>query len=370
MGAKTGLLSYTFSRGARSTLGATSRIENDDFGSNPVLAAQNQVYSAIRSRTPQLPNLRIQKEPMTRSDLPTTHRKEHGPAAPRSGRAKWRDDLYVIIFEADTFAGQLFDIMLLGAILLSITVVSLETVEYFETTAPWPKLMLAIEWTLTLLFTAEYLARLICVHNPLRYAFSFFGLIDLLACLPLYLTFISGVDSKSLTIVRSIRLLRVFRVLKMMRMLREAQSLQDAVWKSRDKIFVFVAVVMVAVTISGTLMYQIEHEMNPIFSSIPQSMYWAIVTMTTVGYGDIVPKTVLGKVISATLILLGYSLIIVPTGFVSAEIQAQRNNSDLTSRTCPHCLCEGHSTGATFCNQCGERLVLSDTENTHPSVQN
>ena len=177
-------------------------------------------------------------------------------------------------FEADSRGGQLFDIVLLIAILISITSVSLETVSYFEA-APWRQILYVLEWILTLLFTAEYVARLVCVEKPLRYAFSFFGIIDLLACLPLYLTLLS-VDSKSLMIVRSIRLLRVFRVLKMMRMLKEAHSLRDAVWKSRDKIFVFLAVVLVAVTISGTLMYQIEHEHeHSKFTSIPVAMYWA-----------------------------------------------------------------------------------------------
>lgn len=326
-------------------------------------------------------------------------------------RARWRDELYVIIFEADTRAGQLFDVVLLIAILLSITVISLETVEYFEKSDFWRLILRRVEWTLTLLFTAEYLARLICVRRPLRYAISFFGIMDLVACLPMYLTLLN-VDSKSFVIIRSIRLLRVFRVLKMMRMLREAHELKAAIWNSRDKIIVFVAVVMVAVTISGTIMYHVEHvELEPQasgtgdpangaqrqtgegdaasgaaensqptgvasaesetidrgnmgrgktdqFTSIPQSMYWAIVTMTTVGYGDIVPRTTVGKVISAALILLGYSLIIVPTGFVSAEIHAvQQQSGSLTSRSCPHCMQEGHHKDSKFCNMCGGPLV-------------
>lgn len=250
----------------------------------------------------------------------------------------------------------MFDIALLIAILLSITTVSLETVAYFQQ-EPWPKIIHGVEFVLTILFTAEYFARLACVEKPAKYAFSFFGIIDLLAWLPLYLAFFS-VEYQSLMIVRSVRLLRVFRVLKMMRMLREAHSLRDAVWRSRDKIFVFIAVVLVAVTISGTLMYQIEHnEPESRFTSIPQAMYWAIVTMTTVGYGDIVPQTIVGKIISALLILLGYSLIIVPTGFVSAEITALSRHRDLTARACPHCLREGHSPDAAFCDMCGEQLL-------------
>lgn len=271
-------------------------------------------------------------------------------------RAGWRDSLYVIIFEADTRAGQVFDIALLIAILLSIAVISLETVESIN--EKWSTQLLFTEWVLTGLFTAEYVARLISVRNPLRYMFSFFGIIDLLACMPLYLTALVGFESKSLSIVRSVRLLRVFRVLKMMRMLREADDLKNAIWKARDKILVFVAVVLVAVTISGTLMYQVEKDNSGShFTSIPQAMYWAIVTMTTVGYGDIVPQTTIGKVISAMLILLGYSLIIVPTGFVSAEIQGLKSNSSLTARTCPHCLREGHAAEANFCNICGEHLL-------------
>lgn len=326
----------------------------------------------------------------------------------RRSRAAWRDQLYVIIFEADTRAGQLFDLGLLVAIILSITVIALETVEYFETSQAWMEGLEIVEWVLTLLFTAEYIARLICSPRPLRYAFSYFGIIDLLACLPLYMTLFQ-VNSKSWMIVRAIRLLRVFRVLKMMRLVREAHELKLAVWKSRGKILVFLSVVMVAVTMAGTLMYHVEHiEAPPVagaensnqaaaaldlvfsegepaepslqaaaespnqnasnaprpvktridqFSSIPQSMYWAIVTMATVGYGDIVPRTAIGKVISAALILLGYSLIVVPTGVVTAEMQSQGHRKDTSLRVCPHCLCEGHAADALYCDQCGQPLI-------------
>ncbi len=176
-------------------------------------------------------------------------------------------------------------------------------------------------------YCREYIARLLCVPKPLKYVFSFFGIVDLLACLPLYLTLFSGLDSKSLVIVRSIRLLRVFRVLKMMRMLKEAHALNLALWQSREKIMVFLAFVLVAVTISGTVMYVVEKggETNQ-FASIPESMYWAVVTITTVGYGDIVPHTVVGKMISAALILLGYSMIIVPLSVVSANSMRSTND--------------------------------------------
>lgn len=276
----------------------------------------------------------------------------------RRPRASWRDRLYTIIFESDTRAGQIFDVALLLAILVSVTVISLETVAYFENSPRWMGWFNAIEWGLTLLFTIEYVARLICVRRPLRYAFSFWGVIDLLACLPLYLSLLN-VESKSLTIVRSVRLLRVFRVLKMMRMLREADALKAAIRNSRDKIMVFLTTVMIAVTISGTLMYQVEygteHDASQ-FTSIPQAMYWAIVTMATVGYGDVVPHTPVGKFISAVLILLGYSLIIVPTGFISAEIQAQRSRM-YSARTCAHCLSEGHLAEASYCHKCGQQLI-------------
>ena len=274
-------------------------------------------------------------------------------------RAAWRDQLYVIIFEADTAAGKWFDVALLGAILLSIVVISLETVEHFENSPAWMDFFRGVEWVLTVLFTVEYVARIMCVHRPLRYVFSFFGIIDLLACLPLWLT-LFRFDSRALTIVRSIRLLRVFRVMKMMRMLREAESLKRADWNARDKIFVFLATVMVAVTISGTLMYQVEHGAEgklSQFTSIPQSMYWAIVTMTTVGYGDVVPHTPIGKFISAALILLGYSLIIVPTGFISAEFHAQKFGTIHNTRTCPNCFLEGHAVDANFCRSCGAPLI-------------
>lgn len=284
-----------------------------------------------------------------------------GPS-PIASRAAWRDRLYVIIFEADTRAGRAFDVILLVAILISIASISLETVDYFKQRPGWMHAFEIIEWVLTVLFTLEYIARLVCVQQPLRYVFSFFGIIDLLACLPMYLT-LFHVDSKSLAILRSIRLLRVFRVLKMMRMLREAHSLRRAISMSRDKILVFVATVMVAVTISGTLMYQVEWGVEAErsqFTSIPQAMYWAIVTMATVGYGDVVPHTPLGKFISAVLILLGYSLIIVPTGFVSAEIQSQRRELPNNSRTCPHCFREGHTDEANFCYICGAALITPD----------
>jgi voltage-gated potassium channel len=273
----------------------------------------------------------------------------------------WRQDWFDIIFEADTPAGRWFDIGILVAILISIVIVSMESVpEYFQN-----KHLIRGEWLLTILFTLEYVMRLLCVRHPLRYAISFWGIIDLLSFLPTYVTPFLGRTSRSFVILRSIRLLRVFRVLKLWRMMNDADELSTAVWRARNKIVVFLCVVLVAVTISGTLMYQIETissdpiyenglDPNSQFTSIPQSMYWAIVTMTTVGYGDVVPQTTLGKMISAALILLGYSLIIVPSTFVSAEMIQNKNEDPRLE--CDVCEATHHHTDATFCYRCGRKF--------------
>lgn len=408
----------------------------------------------------------------------------HNPRAERRRRTLrpqepgLRSTLYDIIFEAETPAGRWFDIALLIAILVSITIVSLETIPGYAQRPRLINVFAAIEWVLTILFTIEYALRLYCVRHPLRYAFSFWGIIDLLSILPSYVTLFVGTSSRSFVILRSIRLLRVFRVLKLWRMMNEADELASAIWKVRDKIIVFVTVVLVAVTISGTLMYHIETfyqdsvdqrpndlaivlNMEPLaveriidlsryvvldpgktglklhqlmtldeylqaqteygdtafladigpdaigkmldtvdldamadkiedkidtarteqdaerweerlatvnaireiknrpesqFTSIPQSMYWAIVTMTTVGYGDVVPKTAAGKVISAILILLGYSLIIVPSTFVSAEFIQQHQQSPGKGTICPNCEAPGQRDEAVYCYRCGHRL--------------
>ncbi|MEM1068904.1 MAG: ion transporter [Planctomycetota bacterium] len=272
----------------------------------------------------------------------------------------WRRHLYDVIFEAEDRAGKWFDIALLLAIIASITIVSLETVPRYRANPTVLSVFEGIEWFLTILFTIEYGMRLCCVRNPLRYAFSFWGLIDLLSILPTYITHFVGSGSRSFVILRSVRLLRVFRVLKLWRMMDEADELSSAIWRARNKIIVFLVVVLVAVTISGTLMYHIEAltkdgvDEESLFTSIPEAMYWAIVTMTTVGYGDVVPKTAPGKVISAILILLGYSLIIVPSTFVSAEIVSQ--TSKRTKHVCKICNAGDQREDAMYCYRCGERL--------------
>jgi voltage-gated potassium channel len=273
--------------------------------------------------------------------------------------------MYDVIFESDTRLGRWFDIALLIAIIGSITIVSLETVPEFQDNERTMLSFIVAEWVLTGLFTAEYLLRLTCVRQPLKYALSFWGLIDLLSILPTYVTHFFDTGSRSFVMLRSIRLLRVFRVLKLWRMMDEADELGAAVWKARNKIVVFLMVVLVAVTISGTLMYYIEANaamgVDPtdtshqsLFTSIPESMYWAIVTMTTVGYGDVVPRSSIGKAISAALILLGYSLIIVPSTFISAEFVRQQPREEQVP--CPTCGASHHRSDALYCHRCGHRL--------------
>ena len=286
----------------------------------------------------------------------------------------WRITLHDIIFEADTFAGRAFDLVLLVVILISMATIALETLPAFQSNVDSLKWLGRIELACTVIFATEYVLRLICSRHPIRYIFSFWGIIDILSFLPSLLTGFGEPKQRSFLILRSIRLLRVFRVMKMMRMMSEAEELSHAVWSARDKIIVFLGVVMIAVTISGTLMYHVENmaleegEVSQ-FTSIPQSMYWAIVTMTTVGYGDIVPKSTLGKVISAGLILLGYSLIIVPSGFVSAEFTGRRLSPDAdntsSDRTCPRCTKPHHPVDANYCNRCGERLAAPNTAPPH-----
>jgi len=289
-------------------------------------------------------------------------------ATQRPAGPPWRVKMHDVIFESDTQAGWIFDVGLLLAILASIVIVSVETIPRYSGSATT---FYRLEWVLTILFTIEYVARLSCARRPILYAVSFWGIIDLLSIVPTYAGLILE-GSGSFVILRSIRLLRVFRVLKLWRMMDDADELSRAVWNARHKVVVFLIVVLVAVTISGTLMYFIENQLPQMingelaerqsqFSSIPQAMYWAIVTMTTVGYGDIVPQTTIGKFISAALILLGYSLIIVPTGFVTAELRATNLRQSVQQRSsvpaCPRCESPEHRGDAVYCYRCGERLV-------------
>ena len=264
----------------------------------------------------------------------------------------WRQRMYIVIFEADTRAGRWFDLILIGAIVLSLVVVVLDSMASIH--ARFARELLALEWTFTLLFTAEYLARLACVRKPGRYARSAFGIIDLLAVLPTYLALlVPGVSA--LVDVRVLRLLRVFRILKLTHYVAEFGALGHALAASRRKILVFMSFVMLVVLIMGTLMYVVEGPENG-YTSIPIGVYWAITTMTTVGFGDITPHTDLGRAIASLMMLIGWGTLAVPTGIVSAEFTAQRVHREPTTRTCHECLSEGHAPSARFCRDCGAAL--------------
>jgi len=264
----------------------------------------------------------------------------------------WRLRLYTIIFEADTQAGRAFDIALIWAILLSVVIVVLDSVPSIG--ARLGGFFGVLEWGFTLLFTAEYVARLLCVRRPWRYALSVFGVIDLLAVLPTWLALLMP-ELHALIDVRILRLLRMFRVLKMSAYVAEYGALGAALAASRRKILVFLSFVLMAVLVMGTVMYVVEGGANG-FSSIPIGIYWAISTITTVGFGDITPKTDLGRAIASLMMLLGWGVLAVPTGIVSAEFTAQRVRREPTTRTCHECLSEGHEASARFCRDCGAAL--------------
>ena len=270
----------------------------------------------------------------------------------------WRLSLYTIIFEADTRLGRLFDLTLIWVILASVAVVLIDSMAGMH--ARYGTLLHWLEWGFTLVFTVEYVCRLICVRHPLRYARSFYGVIDLLAVLPTYISvLLPGLHS--LLDVRVLRLLRLFRLLKLTHYVLEYGALARAVAASRHKIFVFISFVLMVVLIMGTLMYVVEGPKHG-FTSIPLSVYWAVTTMTTVGFGDITPQTDLGRVIASVMMLLGWGTLAVPTGIVSAEFTAQRMQPTLTTRTCHECLSEGHLPNAKFCRDCGAPLPPYQTE--------
>jgi len=264
---------------------------------------------------------------------------------------RWRAKLYEIIFEAETSAGKIFDIILLWVILGSVIAVLLESVAPYR--LDHGRLLRNLEWIFTLLFTVEYVIRCICVKNPVRYMRSFFGIIDFLSIVPTYLSLIL-VGAQSLIVIRALRLLRVFRVLKLGRYLSEYETLIKALKASKDKILVFLMVVVTITIIMGTVMYLVEGEENG-YTSIPKSIYWAIVTMTTVGYGDISPKTVLGQFLASIIMILGYAMIVVPTGIFSVAL-SRAVDRDAKMVRCSHCDAKGHLSGAIYCCYCGEKL--------------
>lgn len=263
----------------------------------------------------------------------------------------WRERLHEFIFEADTASGKAFDIVLFIAIVLSVVAVLLESVKGIR--ADYGRELLLVEWFFTLLFTVEYVLRLICVRRPLGYAFSFYGIVDLLAVIPTYLSLLFT-GAQSLIVIRALRLLRVFRVLKLAHFVGEAAVLQAAVRASARKILIFVGTVMTLVVIVGTMMYLIEGEPSG-FTSIPQGIYWAVVTMPTVGYGDITPQTVPGKILAAMVMVTGYGIIAVPTGIVTVELAGVQSRKP-TTQSCPECSAEGHDIDAVFCKYCGAKL--------------
>lgn len=276
--------------------------------------------------------------------------------------AGWRLALYTIIFEADTRAGRYFDIGLIVAILISVLVVMLDSMASFNSSHG--TLLTWAEYGLTAIFTLEYLARLVCVRRPWRYARSFFGIVDLLTVLPSYLTLFFP-ELYVLVDVRVLRLLRVFRVFKMTAYLQEFSNLALALRASSRKILVFLCVVLMVVVIMGTVMYLVEGPVHG-YTSIPISIYWTITPLTTVGFGDITPKTDLGRLIASMMMLLGWGVLAVPTGIVTAEMSAQRRSVKPTTRSCHECLTEGHASEALYCLHCGARLPPYQYETGEP----
>lgn len=263
----------------------------------------------------------------------------------------WQQRLHTIIFEADTSEGKAFDLLVLVSITLSVLVVVLESVSSVRNA--YGPALIALEWGFTLLFTLEYGLRLLSVRRPWRYAVSFFGVVDLLSILPTYLSVLVP-GTQYLLVIRILRLLRIFRVLKLVEYVGEAGVLGRALWASRRKISVFLLTVLTLVVIIGALMYVVEGEEHG-FTSIPLSIYWAVVTLTTVGYGDLSPQTPLGQALATLVMLLGYGIIAVPTGIVTLEL-GRTPPTVVTTQACPTCAAEGHDADAVYCKYCGSQL--------------
>jgi voltage-gated potassium channel len=265
--------------------------------------------------------------------------------------SSWRQRLHTIIFESDTPAGKAFDLILLVSIIASVIVVMLDSVA--SVSASYGTLLAGLEWAFTILFTAEYILRLLAVRRPLAYVGTFFGVVDLLAIVPTYLSLLlPGVQY--LLVVRVLRLLRIFRILKLAEYLNEGRTLGQALLASRRKISVFLLTVVTVVIIVGALMYVVEGPESG-FADIPTSIYWAVVTLTTVGYGDIAPQTSLGQAIAVVVMLLGYGIIAVPTGIVTLEL-SRASAPAPSGQACSHCGAEGHDADAQFCKYCGNAL--------------
>lgn len=266
-------------------------------------------------------------------------------------RQRLRERLYIVIFEADTPGGKLFDVLLFVAIMASVGLTMASSVHSIQD--EHENLLFFLNAAFTVLFTIEYALRLYCARQPVRYARSFFGLVDLLAVLPFYVGLVVK-GARFLNVIKVLRMLRIFRVLKMAQYVGEADLLKNALISSRRKIGIFLVTVLTIVVILGSLMYIIEGEANG-FTSIPRAVYWAVVTLTTVGYGDISPQTGLGQTLAAFIMIIGYSIIAVPTGIITAELGLETARK-MHARKCPGCARAVHDTDARFCKQCGSAL--------------
>ncbi len=268
-----------------------------------------------------------------------------------STRTSLRQQLYIIIFHADTPLGKAFDIALIGSILISVLIVMLDSIKTLQ--QDYVQLFTLAEWFFTILFTIEYLLRIYCTDRPIKYIFSFYGIVDLISILPSYLSLLLP-GSQYLLVVRVLRVLRVFRILRLAKYVSQANLLMHAIRQSRQKITVFFFSILVLVTIFGCFMYMIESPANG-FTSIPKSIYWAIVTLTTVGYGDISPQSDLGQAVAAIVMVMGYAIIAVPTGIFTAEL-SNVLRGDVLRLDCPNCQKATHDQGATYCSRCGVSL--------------
>ena len=303
---------------------------------------------------------------MTRTSRP--HERADSDDRPLLAPARehgWRRALFDVIYRHDTPPSRNFDLMLMVAILASVLAVMLDSVASIN--LAHGRLLYGLEWAFTLIFTAEYVLRLLVVKHPLRYAVSVWGVIDLLSILPTYLSLLMP-GSQSLLVVRILRILRLFRIIKLTRYMEESTVLVRALWRSRRKLFVFIFSVLTIVVVAGALMYVVEGPEHG-FESIPLSMYWAIVTVATVGFGDIVPQTVGGRFITSLLVLTGYSIIAVPTGIYTAELVTSLRESgggggDAPPRACVACGLHGHADDALHCRRCGQQLSVAGAEST------
>lgn len=267
-----------------------------------------------------------------------------------------KNKLYRIVFEADTPAGKAFDVALIFAIIFSIIVVLMESVQGIW--KDYSHLLSTLEWVVTVLFTIEYFLRISIVDKPLKYIFSFYGIIDLLSCIPAYLALLTTAGT-GLIVIRALRLLRLFRIFKLTRFINAGSFIWEAIKNSRYKIAVFLYAVLMIIIVIGALMYLIEGPASG-FDSIPRSMYWVVVTITTVGYGDIAPQTTVGQLIASVVMILGYAIIAVPTGIVTAETIHVKKAKQVPQRRCPRCNAEISGADANYCSVCGERLVKFD----------